>query len=266
MDRENRKKQILHALESNEYIAVRELVSSLGVSHMTVRRDLSELESRGYLIRKYGGAVKSEAIDNLFSFERRVYRNRRQKEAICRMGAGYIRDNDVIFVDCGTTLFRLCHHVIDRKNLRLITNSLPVVSELINYSNIKVSLVGGELVHERKAIYGSLAETAIGEFHADKAFIGADGVSVKKGLSSYDDKEGNISRLMAENADTVFLLCDSSKVEKDSCFRWAPLNVIDYLITDPGLDKKYIDLYRKHDIEVIRNMEGENYGKRLVEK
>ncbi len=82
-------------------------------------------------------------------------------------------------------------------------------------------IIGGEVVNERKAIYGHSAERNLELYHANKAFIGADGISLSKGLTSYDEKEASITLKMAENADEVFLLCDSTKIEKNSFVRFA---------------------------------------------
>lgn len=250
-NRESRSRRILEMFDEREFVSVGDIMRALDVSHMTVRRDLDNLEEKGLLVRKYGGAVRSVATTNLFSFDRRVNANRSKKEAVCRVGARFIEDGDTIFIDCGTTLFRLSHYIVAHRNLRVITNSLPVVAELISCPQIKVSFVGGEIDPERKASYGPKTELAIGEYHADKAFIGADGVSIANGLSSYDEKEGNITRRMAENADMVLLLCDSSKVENDSYSRFAPLALVTYLVTDRGLSPEVGKQYKTHGVMVV---------------
>ena len=251
MHREPRLKHILDTLERDAFVGVQELAERFRVSHMTVRRDLAELEGRGYLIRQYGGAVRSPAVERLFSFARRLERAAEQKEEICRLASRFIEDGDVIFLDCGTTLFRLCHHIVARRGVRVITNSLPVVSELIDHPHVRVSLVGGEVVGERKAAYGPAAERAIAEMHADKAFVGADGLSLAGGLSSYDEQEAGVTRSMAHAADRVYLLCDSSKIEKDSYFRFAPLSLFQVLITDSRLDGALLERYRGQGIEIV---------------
>jgi DeoR family fructose operon transcriptional repressor len=251
MEQPRRVQYILEALDRQEFVRVNDLVERLAVSPMTVRRDLSELESKRLLVRAHGGAMKGEAIESLFSFARRLERNSEQKEAVCRAASRFVQDGDILFIDCGTTLFHLCHHLKARKNLRVITTSLPVVAELIHQANIRVSLVGGEVVGERQAVYGAAAERRIGEYHADKAFIGADGLSLKNGLSSYDEQEAGVTRRMAENADRVYLLCDSSKIERDSYVRFAPLGLFQVLITDRRLSRAVRDRYRKQGIEVI---------------
>ncbi len=245
---ERRKSYILKTLNERDHLNVQELSAHFNVSQMTIRRDLSELEEKGYLIRKYGGAVKSDAVDNLFSFNNRLEENGSQKETICRIASDFIEDNDVIFIDCGTTLFRLSHYIGRKNRLRVITNSLPVVSELINFPNIKLTFIGGDIVDDRKASYGATAEGMIGEYHADKAFIGADGISLNKGLSSYDEQEAKITKKMAENADRVFLLCDSSKIEKNSFYRFAPVSLIDVMITEKSIGKAETARYLKNNI------------------
>lgn len=249
--REARSKRILRMLDDNEFVSVQAMMRELSVSHMTVRRDLDELEAKGLLVRRYGGATRSPATASLFSFERRANLNRLQKEAVCRSGARFIGDGETIFIDCGSTLFRLAHYVVARRGLRVITNSLPVVSELLACPEVKVNFVGGEIDRERMAAYGPKAEQAIAEYHADKAFIGADGVSIANGLSSYDEKEANITRRMAGNADAVFLLCDSSKVENDSFSRFAPLSLVDYLVTDRRLPERINKNYAARGIRVV---------------
>ncbi len=257
MMQENRKSYILKKLDERDFLNVTELSEYFKVSPMTIRRDLSELESRGYLIRKYGGAVKSDAVDNLFSFNKRLEENSSQKETICKIASGFIEDGDVIFIDCGTTLFRLSHYIGKKARLRVITNSLPVVSELINFPNIKLTFIGGDIVDERKASYGAMAEQLIGEYHADKAFIGADGVSLNKGLSSYDEKEARITLKMAENSDKVFLLCDSSKIEKDSFYRFAPISLVNVLITEKDISKAETARYLENNISIITKIHEE---------
>ena len=97
---------------------------------------------------------------------------------------------------------------------------------------------------ERKAMYGPLASKNIDQYHANKAFIGADGVSLTGGLSSYDEKEASITHKMADNADEVFLVCDSSKIERNSFVKFAPFSIVDHLITNNDMDPQHLEEYR----------------------
>jgi DeoR family fructose operon transcriptional repressor len=251
MKNEERKRFIIEELEIKNAVNVQDVTKRFHVSQMTVRRDLAELEAAGCLIRKYGGAVKSEMLSGLFSFSRRAEQKSEQKEAVCSLAARFLADDETIFIDCGTTLFRMWQHIVKRRNIRVITNSLPVVSELINYSNVRVNMIGGDVDNSRKAVYGLFAEKIIAEYHADKAFVGSDGISLSNGLSSFDEKEARITQKMIENSDSVFLLCDSSKIEKDSFFRLAPVSVVHHLITDGGIDPQSLLRYREAGVDIL---------------
>jgi len=238
-------------LNENNILNTHDIMKQCNVSEITIRRDLAELESKGLLIRTHGGAVKSKTTDMLFTYDLKINQNRQKKETICPLAVNYINEGDIIFVDCGTTLSLLAKYIIKFKNITVITTSLPVISELFNYPGIRLSLIGGEIDTERQATYGAIAENTIGNYHANKAFIGADGVSLKKGLSSYDEKEGAVTLKMMENSDEVFLLCDSSKIEKNSFVKFASINRIHHLITDKQITPEHLKMYLDFGVDVI---------------
>ena len=249
---ELRKEFIVNTLNENGIVYTHEMMKMCNVSEITIRRDLTELESKGLLIRTHGGAVKSKATDMLFNYDLKINQNRQNKEAICQLAVNYIEEGDIIFIDCGTTLSLITKYIAKFNSLTVITTSLPVISELINYSNIRLSLIGGEIDVERQATYGAVAENTIGNYHANKAFIGADGISLKKGLSSYDDKEGAITLKMIENSDDVFLLCDSSKIEKNSFVKFASITEIHHLVTDQLITPEQLKMYQDAGVDVIK--------------
>ena len=251
---ELRKKIILELLNYNDFISVHEIINRCNVSEVTVRRDLADLEDKGLLIRTHGGAVKSVAAGYLFTYDNKISRRKENKEDICRTASTFIKNNDIIFIDCGSTLSFLAKFVTKFDSLTIITNSLPIVSELINFPNIKLILIGGEVISERKAIYGVFAVNNISQYHADKAFIGADGVSLSGGLTSYDENEAYISSKMLEKSDEVYLLCDSSKIEKNSFVKFASLSSVDYIVTDKNSDNKHLQKYKKNNINIINGI------------
>ena len=248
---ELRKEFILNTLNENGVLYTQDVTEKCNVSEITIRRDLIELESKGLLIRTHGGAIKSQATDMLFSYDLKINQHRQNKETICQLAANYIDEGDIIFIDCGTTLSLISKYFAKFNGLTVITTSLPVISELIKYPDIRTSLIGGEIDTERQATYGSIAENNIGMYHATKAFVGADGVSLKKGLTSYDEKEGAVTLKMIENSDEVFLLCDSSKIEKNSFVKFASINKIHHLITDKEILPEKLKMYRDFGVDVI---------------
>jgi len=248
---ELRKEIILNALNEHGIMYTNEVMRKCNVSEITIRRDLTEMEAKGLLIRTHGGAVKSKATDALFTYDLKINKNRQSKESICRSAAKYIEDGDIIFIDCGSTLSLLTKFISKFGFLTVITNSLPIIAELINFTNIRLSLIGGEIANERQAVYGPVTQKNIEMYHADKAFVGADGVSLKNGLSSYDEKDAAITLRMMENSDEVFLLCDSSKIEKNSFIKFSPIEKVHHLITDSRIDPDKVKLYKDHGVDVI---------------
>ncbi len=251
MEHELRKRYILNYLNKNESISIQDIVGNFDISEITARRDLNELESKGFLFRVHGGAIKSKMTGGLFDFNNKAIQFRDQKIEICRYAAGFIEEGDTIYMDCGTTVYFLARFLKKIQNLRVITNSLPVISELLPFPRIKVYLIGGELDNSRKALYGPMTENLLNRYKADKAFIGAGGVSIAHGLSSVDEKEASITIKMAESAKQVFLLCDSSKLEKDSYFTYSSLSLVTYLITNNSVEKQLLELYRKNGINIV---------------
>lgn len=251
MQPEKRKTAILNALRDNGSASVADIAGRFRVAPMTVRRDLTELEAKGLLIKRYGGAVASSAAETLFSFAERQGRNKVEKRAIGEKAAALIRDNETVFIDCGSTPYQVSLNLTSRKGLRVITNSLPVVQALMTQPHVRVTLLGGDIVHERRSAYGRLTRKALAEYRADKAFIGADGISLTGGLSAYDEQEGLVSGKMAERAREVYLVCDSGKIEKDSFFPYMPIEKVKGVITDNGIDRAVAAQYRKKGINLI---------------
>jgi DeoR family fructose operon transcriptional repressor len=246
-----REKFILDTLDKHGNITVNIIVKRFGISGMTARRDIAQLARKGFLLRTHGGAIKNDPLSNMFSFARRIDRYKEKKITIGQCAAQFVRNNDTIYIDSGTTLIRMCQFLKNKTGLKIITNSLPAASELTNHSGMEVILIGGKIIPERRAIYGHVAVSQAHTYHVQKAFIGTDGISLKHGLSAYDNNECNVSKTITESADQVFLLCDSSKIEKDSLYRFAPLSIIDTMITDNGIDLRIADNYREQDLELI---------------
>lgn len=253
MTQELRKKSILKLLETNEEVSTQDFVAQCNVSEITIRRDLTLLEKKGLLKRTHGGAILNTVIPELFGFDNRAIDRRNQKLEICKLAASLIEENDTIYMDCGTTVYFLAQFLPRFKNIRVITNSLPVVSELLPHPHIKVYLIGGELDNTLKALYGPMTDNLLSRYKADKAFIGAAGVSLSHGLSSHHEKEASVTLKMAEAADKVYLLCDSTKIEKTSYFNYSSLDLIDQLITDKDVDLSILELYKSKNINVLTN-------------
>lgn len=230
MSYQSRKQIILKLLDEKGDVDVKELAQVLETSEITVRRDLGLMAADGLLYRTHGGAMRLSLVNQPISFVQKSAVNADNKDHICRIAAAQIQDGDVIFMDCGSTVFRMCSFIRD-KRIKVITNSLPVVHELLN-STVSINLIGGEVDAERQAVHGSMSTEHIRRYQADKAFLGVGGISLDKGLSAVSEKEAEMTLSMAANAQVTYLLCDSSKLGKDKYLTFAPLELVNVLITD----------------------------------
>ncbi|MDJ1483561.1 DeoR/GlpR family DNA-binding transcription regulator [Cytophagaceae bacterium YF14B1] len=247
MSFQNRKQTILRLLEEKEEVEVKEFAQLLNISEITIRRDLIQMAAEGLLHRTHGGAMRLSLVQNPVTFSNKTTTNAEQKDKICRVAAQFIQEGDIIFIDCGSTVFRLCPY-IRHKKIKVITNSLPVVYEL-HGSSVSINLIGGELDVERQAIHGSIAEEHIKRYRANRAFIGVDGISPENGLSALSEKEASITLAMASHSAQVYLLCDATKLGQDKYLQFAGLDIIHTLITDADLKK--VKPYQDQRLQVI---------------
>ncbi|SHL60918.1 transcriptional regulator, DeoR family [Chitinophaga jiangningensis] len=246
-----RKKQILKILDKRESMEVQEIADELGISAVTIRRDLQQLADEELLIRTHGGAMKAPPRHPFTAYADKETQAVIKKKYIGKLAAALVEPGDTIFLDCGSTVFTMCTHLKDITPLRIITNSLPVAAAFMDVPGIQVNLAGGEMDGQRKAVHGSKAVEHIRSYHADKAFIGTDGLSVKSGLTAFSETEAIISTAMAGSADQVFVLCDSTKIGRDSYLKFAPLSLLHALVTDKDITLKQMAELKGNGVKVM---------------
>ncbi|MES2795818.1 MAG: DeoR/GlpR family DNA-binding transcription regulator [Bacteroidota bacterium] len=252
MNYQERKRVILKLLDERGSIHAKELMESLNASEITVRRDLSEMAKKGLLFRTHGGAMRTELAKDPepVSFKGKSTQNLDKKTYICEIASKFIKDGDVIYLDCGSTVFQICQFIKNKK-IKVITNSLPILYELLG-TGVSISLIGGEVDHERQAAHGKTATDQIGRYQASKAFISTDGISIGNGLSSKSEIESETALSMTKNAKEVFLLIDSSKLERDSFLKFAPISIIHSLVTDKIAKDEILEKYHKLGIKIYK--------------
>jgi DeoR family fructose operon transcriptional repressor len=229
MNFQKRKQSILQTLTDTGEAEIKQMAAALKVSEITIRRDLNQLAVDGLLRRTHGGAIKIAPPNAPFPFANKAAINIKAKEAIARRAAAGINDGDIIFLDCGSTVFHLCPFIKNKK-IRVITNSLPIVNELRD-SQVLINLIGGEFDPERQAIHGKMAEYHITKYRANRAFLGIDGIS-PRGLFANSEKEATLTMALAANSASAWLLCDSSKIGRESYWQFSGLQLIGTVITD----------------------------------
>lgn len=246
MNFQKRKQIILEKLNVNGEVDIKKIAVELDSSEITIRRDLNQLAADGLLYRTHGGAIKVDPLQVPHDFINKAAKNVEAKDKICRAAASEINHGDIIFMDCGSTVFRLCQFIKSKK-IRVITNSIPVVYELQN-SLVSLNIIGGEFNVERQAVHGKMADEHIARYKATKAFLGVDGIS-RNGLFANSELEADITQAFAAHSAKTYLLCDDSKIGKEGYLKFAELNMIDTIITNSKSDE--LAYFKKQGMEVI---------------
>lgn len=246
MNFQKRKQIIIEKLNTSGEVDIKQLATELGSSEITLRRDLNQLADDGLLYRTHGGAMKLDPLQVPHDFINKAAKNVEAKDKICRTAASEINHGDIIFMDCGSTVFRLCRFIKNKK-IKVITNSLPVVYELQN-SLVSLNIIGGEFDTERQAIHGKIADEHIARYKATKAFLGVDGIS-RNGLFANSELEASITQAFAAHSTKTYLLCDDSKIAKEAYLKFADLCMINTIITNSKSGE--LAYLKKQGVEVI---------------
>jgi DeoR family transcriptional regulator, fructose operon transcriptional repressor len=231
-----RHRMIVEQAMQDDRVSVTGLAERFGVTTETIRRDLDTLDRRGVLRRVHGGAVvaKKVALSETDLVEREPA-NASQKQRIAQAALALLPggQGSVLF-DAGTTTFRLADLVAPGSVRTVVTNSLPLAGRLAAKS-LNVQLLGGRVRGITGATVGATTVAALSRLHCDVAFIGANGFSLRRGLSTPDPDEAIVKEAMVAAAAKVVVLADSSKFGAELMTSFADLDQIDVLITDPGL-------------------------------
>lgn len=246
-----RHKKITAIVDEKGSIRVSELSQIFSVTEETIRRDLEKLENEGKLQRSHGGAisVKQEGQIELPYFEREV-RNVKEKMAVADEAIKYVEVNDRIILDASTTAWYMARRLPDMP-LTVITNSMQVMLELSTREKISVISCGGSLLAKSLSFVGPLATSALEPYRVNKAFISCQGIHDERGISDSNELQSMVKKKMVEIADKVYVLADYTKFGVQAFSRIAPLESINYIITDSKTDQKYIHSLQQMNIEVI---------------
>jgi DeoR/GlpR family transcriptional regulator of sugar metabolism len=236
-----RQARIRDLVDDRGAVTVGELNEMLGVSEATIRRDLDELDHMGSLLRTHGGAVKLERVDREPPLTERHATMAAQKTRIAQRAVSLIRSGDTVFLGSGTTVEPMAEYLAGIGNLTVISNSLPVVNTLSSASSVDLIVIGGSFRRSELSMIGPAAVEAIMNFRADHVFMGVRAVDVRNGLTGDAIDEAMTDRAILEIGSHAVVLADSTKFGKVSTVFLAPLDAVDLLITDDGLDTATIE-------------------------
>ena len=230
----DREQAILVELDDHGRVEVNQLSTRFGVSAVTIRKDLENLERRAMLRRIRGGALVTERTDEgAFEFRQRVAA--KAKRAIARRAATLIRPGDVIAMDSSTTCFYLAEEIVDIAPLTVITNGLRTSSYLLAHSRANVVMPGGVLRRASESMVGFFGGVLDGRGRVDAGFFGLVGLSLQRGLLDITPEEAHAKEALAAVCRRVYGLFDSTKVERFGTHPFVPVDRVTGLISDTGV-------------------------------
>jgi len=246
-----RQKQILSRLTRRGRLSVTEIVRQFSISEATARRDLESLAAQGKVQRVHGGVIAIEQAPPELPILERAQEQSHDKARIGRAAANLIGDKETVFLGSGTTVLEVARNLRDRKNLTVITNSLPVLNLLVGIAEITVIAVGGMLRESEMSFIGHITEQALTEVRADKVVMGTRCLSLEHGLTNDYLPETLTDRAILKTGREVVIVADHSKVNRVATALLAPLEVMHAFVTDSKADKKFIQALKKMGITVI---------------
>jgi DeoR family fructose operon transcriptional repressor len=246
-----RKLRIQKIIRSQGVVRVSRLSTLLGVSQITIRRDLEQLEEEGVLERTHGGAIMSQRLQLEHSFTEKDNINREAKRCIGMAAAQLVEDGDTLLINSGSTTLQIFPNLVGIKNLRVITSNLGAFLETREI-DLELILTGGIFREQSNSLIGSFALHNIQKVFGNKCFIGVDGISRKHGLTTPILEEAEVARTMIERTkEQVIVVADPSKLGVVSNFVTASIDQVNTLVTYQGKDDEYLAGLEEEGIEII---------------
>ncbi|MGT2784308.1 DeoR/GlpR family DNA-binding transcription regulator [Streptococcus merionis] len=231
----NRLDEIIQLVSTYQRIDVNTLSEQLGVSKVTIRKDLDKLEEKGLLHREHGFAVRNS--DDDLNLRLTIHYN--IKKRIAQQAAQLVDDYETVMIESGSTCVLLAEELCKtKKNIKIITNSYFIASYLQEYDNCQIILLGGDYQKEAQVTVGPLLKEMIHLFHVDKAFVGTDGYTIESGFTSKDLMRSEVVRYMREASNELIILTDASKFSNQGTVRQFTLDQVSRIITDQSLSEE----------------------------
>jgi DeoR family transcriptional regulator of aga operon len=249
----SRRIKILETLKSDGQVNVKDLSEALGVTGVTIRNDLAQIEKKNILIRERGGAIKIDQnyLDEDFPLSDKQKKHLLEKKEIGKKAAELIENGNTIIIDSGSTTYQLAKNLNSFEDLTVITNALNVATLLAEYKNINVIVPGGILRKNSVSLIGILAEKGFKDYFCDKVFLGVDGFDLDFGISTPSPEEAHLNQIMIEISKEVIVVTDSSKFERRGFAFIAPVNKINSVVTDKGIRTEHKTKLESLGVKVI---------------
>lgn len=250
---EQRHQIIIQRLNQDKSIRASELTEQFGVSFETIRRDLEFLESEGYLRRVHGGAILEQpdySREIPLTIRESIYLE--EKTELAQIAVRYVMEGMSIALDPSTTNTQIAKALKNKFDcLTVITNSLPIINELISMPRYTLIMSGGVIRQDEQSIIGDLAEEFTSRFHADLFFMSMSGVTLEAGITDNAIAEVQVKKIMHANAKRSIALADSSKFGQNSLIKVCGVTEVERFVTDSKIDRDIVEKFNESGIEIV---------------
>lgn len=245
-----RQKKILDLLTVHNVIKMPDLQKELDISIDTLRRDINSLTKQGKVKKIYGGIQLSAPMFGESSMGERMISHLAEKEAIARKCGSFINNGDCIYLDSGSTTYQIAREIKHKENITVITNSIPVIMELI-HTEIELIIIGGKIRKNEHSVVTYDYLFNFDQLNIQKAFICAGGITVEKGVSDFNVEETIARKKMIALSHEVYVAADSSKFGKNVMINITPLDNVDYMVTDQLIDASFIKSFENLNTRLV---------------
>lgn len=251
MNINERHQHILEKLKKDGKVNIFALQEEMGVSGVTIRKDLKLLEDKHLMFRIRGGG----SINNPYAVDRPIDEkeliNSDEKKRIAKAAIKLIAETDSIMIGSGTTVFEVARALFPPKHLTVITPALKVGVELSNRSNVEVLQLGGLIRPNSSSVVGDYAMSMLNDISCGVFFLGVDGIDLDFGISISNLTEAALNQKMIDTAQTVVVLADSTKFDRRGLGRICSLEQVHYIITDRNVSANTVKAIKERDIQMI---------------
>ncbi len=247
----DRQKEMLSYIKDNGSVKNEDLIKRFNISIQTLRRDLKILEDQGLIDRVYGGVIYSDNKDSVSSvspLHEREMSHSEEKEYIGKLAAALVEDGDVIFIDSGTTAYRMLHYMKDLRNVTVISHCIDVMMAIRKLPNLTGICVGGVMQHD-SGIF--IIDSTFYPYNYNKAFISTVGISTVKALTNTNLYEGAMKQHAINQSAANYVVADHSKFDVIAYNHFADFSSIKGIITDKRPSDKFVNFFENNQIEII---------------
>lgn len=246
-----RRQHILSLVHRDGRVLVSELSESLGISPITIRKDLDYLETQGLVDRTHGGALSPQGSTMLDpSLKEKEHHQIAEKQRIAAAAAKLVSNDQCILLDSGSTVTMVARALREFSNLTVVTNAVNIAAELSD-TNFEIILTGGTLRKNSFSLVGPMAEDMLEQIRADILFLGVDGIDSKLGIMTPNVLESRVNRAMVKASRKVVAVCDSTKFDRSSMALIVPPTAVHTVITDDQISEANAEALRNAGIELI---------------